>query len=290
MRERTMYNRDEEFRGANKAGEREGSTMNNNGISDDRIRKWMLPGLIIAVLAVRFVLGGFTVMSGSIEEKIYTCAKEVKSINIQGVTSEIIVRKGKVDRATVTSSERENDPVYKISESGGELSIVQNKKFRLFNFDAFKYSLSITIPDDLDGELEIDNKSGSIQISDLTAEKISIDNVSGNVLLEEVVSEKDLTVNNVTGSVTLTDVKTDGSVEVHNTTGKIQTDELKSKKNISLKTVTGSITGTISGKESDYSISAKVVTGSNNLSDSSCGDRKLKVSTTTGSIKLTFTK
>ena len=265
--------------------------MENNGNSDDRIRKWMLPGLIIAVLLVRLVLGGgFTVMSGPMEKKTYTCAKEVKSIHIQGITTEIVVRKGDVDRTTVAYAERENDPVYKISESGGELLIVQNKKFRLFNFDAFKYSVTVTVPDDLEGEMEIENKSGNIQIRDLSAKKIVIDNVTGKVLLEEVSSEKDLTVNNITGSVTLTDVTTGGNAEVNNTTGKILTDELRSRKNISLKTTTGSISGTISGKESDFSITAKVTTGSNSLNNSSRGGRKLYVSTTTGSIKLTFTE
>ena len=247
--------------------------------------------IIAGMLLANYVKGGkITGMNELSDKKTYACKNEVKAIYIQGITGEIIVQKGNVDRVTVHYFERENDPVYTVSEAEGELSVVQRKRFRLLNIDFFKYLLTITVPGDLEGELEIHNQSGRIQLADLSGASVFVDNTTGNIILDRVCSKSDLTVHNVTGSVSLTDVQADGDIDVKNTTGKIQVSRLEGNGDIHLKTITGSITGTISGKESDYNISTNVVTGSNSLQNSNRGGRKLNASTTTGSIQLSFTE
>ena len=234
--------------------------------------------------------GGIAVTDDLFEKKSYTCRNEVKSISIREITGEIVVQRDNVDYVTVSYYDRDDDPDYEIKESDGELSIIRKKRIHLFNFDIFRHTMTVTIPGDLEGELNITNKSGSIQISRISAKKVAIDNVTGNIRLEDVVSKDDLTVNNTSGSVTLENVKADEDVDVSNTTGRIEVDRLKCEGNISLRNVTGSVSGTIDGKKSDYSVSTKIVTGSSSLENSSLGKKKLKVSTTTGSIKLSFTE
>ena len=255
-------------------------------------RKIAALGIMIAgVLLVRSVMGGgFSLMNNADGKKTYTCANKVKSIHIQEITGEIVVQKGNVGRVTVSYSERDGRHDYEISESDGKFSIVRKKRIQLFDIDFLKRCMTVTVPDDLEGELDISNTSGSIQIAGLAAKQVAIDNVSGNITLEAASSESDLKVKNTTGTITLTDVAAEGNVDVDNTTGKILVENLKSEGNTSLKTVTGSIKGTIAGKESDYRISSKVVTGKNSLNNSGSGTRKLTVSTTTGSIDLSFTK
>ena len=221
-------------------------------------------------------------------KKTFTCENVVKSVRIQELAGEIVVRKGNVDHAEVIYSDRADDSEYDIVESGGELSIIRKKRIHLFNVDFFRFSMTVTLPDDLEGELEISNKSGSIQVSSLSGKKAAINNMTGNIMIGNVISEGDLTVDNTSGSVTLVNVAAGGDIDVKNTTGKIRVENIKSGRNISLINVTGSVTGTIEGKESDYSISTKTVTGSSSLENSDSGIRKLKVRTTTGSIKLSF--
>ena len=252
----------------------------------------LMLGMVIAgVLLARLVMArGFNMMKGMDEKKTYTSTDKVESVNIQEITGEIVVEKGNVDHVTVTYMDRKGESVYKISESEETLSIVRRKSLHLLDFDLVRHIMTVTIPDDLQGELKISNKSGSITLSNLAAKKIAIDNTSGSILLDQVDSESDITVKNITGPIILSDVQTDRDVEVNNTTGKIQLEKLKSEGNISLNIITGSVSGTVSGKESDYSISSKTVTGSSNLRNSDSGDKKLKVSTTTGNIKLLFTE
>ena len=243
----------------------------------------------IGLLMTRFVMGkGIIMMNGLNEKKVYVCKNEVKSIHIKELTGEIIVKKDNVDHAKISYVEREDGQDYEIVESGGKLSIVRKERVHLLDFDSLKRSMTVTIPDDLEGEMKISNKSGSIRISSLSLKEADIVNVTGNIMLEDVISEGDLTVDNTSGSVTLDDVTADGDIEVNNTTGRIKVENLKSRGDIILKAVTGSVSGTIAGKKSEYGISTKVVTGSSNLSNTEQGNKKLKVSTKTGSIKLSF--
>ena len=256
----------------------------------------IMGGIVLAGIGY-FMVGadvrGFNPKNTRNIEKTYTCENEVRSVRISERSGGIIVQKGKVDHAVVEYFDRKDKSEYEISESDGELLIERKKEkgFSFFEINFFSEPvMTVTVPEDLEGELNVSDKSGSIRISDIGAEQITVSNMSGSVKLDNAASASDLTVNNTSGSITLKDAEAAGDITVSNTSGSIRVENLKSGGNISLKNTSGSIKGTIAGKESDYRITAKVVSGSCSLKNSDQGSRDLNVSNTSGSISLSFTE
>ena len=117
---------------------------------------------------------------------------------------------------------------------------------------------------------------------------ITIDNKSGSIKLSEVKATKDVSVMNKSGLIRVNDLQTEGAFLSGNTSGGIHFENLKTGGSIHLKSTSGSVKGSIIGKEEDYSILAGTKTGMNNLTNSRNGGKELNVKVTSGSIKIQF--
>ena len=265
----------------------------------------------ITALAVGMVIGGamlvgsgFMIVRGDITmlnsknshyvKKTYECKEDVTNLSVTESSGSVVVRKGDVDRISVTYSDREKDEdtMYAFHESQEELNIERKKEegWHLFQIDFTDHKMTITVPQDFKGDLKINNSSGTVQLEDVDGKEIQIKNTSGSIKLNNVSSEGSLSVKNTSGSIKFTDVEAGTDMKAENTSGSIKLDALKAGGNISLETTSGSIKGEIVGKESDYRIRAKVSSGSCNLKDSDEGSKELNAHVSSGSIKITFTE
>ena len=233
---------------------------------------------------------GFNSMNNKYIEKTYTCESEIDSITIKEQSGKVVLKSGDVEAVTVSYSDREDESVYRISEENGKLSVIHDEKFsfRFFNINFTERVMTVTVPKSFKGGLDIANSSGSMHLTDITGESVAVKNTSGSIHLTNVTSGSDVTVENTSGSISLENVDAQGDVSVKGVSGSIKLSGLKAGGNITLKNTSGSIKGSIVGKESDYSIRAKVVSGSTNLTNSEGGSKELNASTTSGSIKIEF--
>ena len=262
-------------------------------------------GIALAMIIIGAILlgAGFMVAGGELTgfnskdnhyvEKTYECKDDIDSIRIEETSGSIIVQTGDVDKAYVTYSDKEDESLYEIEESDGRLTVKRKEKkgfhfsFSLI-FDFSEHVMTVTVPEDLAGDLDVENTSGSISLKEIGAKSVMVENTSGSITLDHVSSGSDITVNNTSGTISFTEIVAQGNVKADNTSGTIKLDNLSSGEDISLETTSGSIKGTIAGKESDYRITASVVSGSCNLKNTDQGSKKLNTSTTSGSIKIEF--
>ncbi|MCL2522459.1 MAG: DUF4097 domain-containing protein [Erysipelotrichales bacterium] len=141
---------------------------------------------------------------------------------------------------------------------------------------------------DLNGSLRTTNTTGSVRLNNVDAYNIEVTANTGSVTFDRVKSETSVKIDTTTGTIRLIRVTTDYLVARANT-GSIRMTDLQSPI-ITLDTRTGSINGNIIGRQNDYSILINSSRGSSNLNNQVRPDTReeLRVTTTTGSIRVSF--
>ncbi|MBP5661297.1 MAG: DUF4097 family beta strand repeat protein [Lachnospiraceae bacterium] len=148
--------------------------------------------------------------------------------------------------------------------------------------------------------------SGSVTAEDIECDNLSTKSSSGSVKVANATVRNNLETGASSGSVRVTessaaDIKgktSSGSINFSNTSadtayaectsGGIRLEGLDVAKSAEFKSNSGSVSGSLKGKESDFSIVTSTTSGSCNLKGSREGDKKLDVSTTSGSIHIKF--
>ncbi len=137
--------------------------------------------------------------------------------------------------------------------------------------------------------IKVTATSGSIRCYDLTAVKnIELSNSSGSIRLEDSEAERIVSKNN-SGGHDYANVKVD-SILAETTSGSLKFSRLDIGKSGEFSANSGSVKGSIIGSEEDFSIITKTGSGSSNLTDTRSGDKTLDITTTSGSIKVSFEK
>ncbi|MBO4506357.1 MAG: DUF4097 family beta strand repeat protein [Lachnospiraceae bacterium] len=137
------------------------------------------------------------------------------------------------------------------------------------------------------GTVTLGNNSGFIKVNDLECGDISVQNTSGGASLAKVTCEG-LYAKSSSGSLKFSGVAAK-SIEAENTSGGIRLDKVAGD-TIKFSCKSGSVNGSINGREDDYSIITSTNSGSSNLTNSRSGEKSLDVTTTSGSIRITFDK
>lgn len=198
----------------------------------------------------------------------------------------------------------------------------------IFNIDFQKKHLEVLLPEEYCGVLTLQTSNGRITLDDFTASALHVEGDNGAVTLGNIhclgsvsvktengkieasnvnvsedleiegnngsiklraVQAKNLHASTENGSISATDVAGEESVTLTNSNARIKTDRLSAGKSITLSTDNGSVSGSIIGKQSDFSITARAYNGSSNLPEiTSGGEKTLSVATGNGSINIEF--
>ena len=131
------------------------------------------------------------------------------------------------------------------------------------------------------------SNSGSVKVANSTVKSdVNTKANSGSSRVESTTCSN-LESETSSGSVTVDDVKAD-TAKCATTSGGVHLKGLDISKSAAFKASSGSVSGTIKGKESDFSIITSTTSGSCNLNGSREGEKTLDVSTTSGSINIKF--
>lgn len=222
-------------------------------------------------------------------------------------------------------NEKEN---YKVTNDG-DITFTKQIHYEwydyMFKFDMPKFI--ILLPENYTGSIEINTSNASIKAENIMAANITFNTGNGSINLNDVFADK-LSAKTNNASIKLSGIKVkntcmlvtsngkintsnlsagelsaetsnsaievfssviNGSVTIETSNGSINIAQLSAKNNITLKTSNSSISGSITGSMSDFTISSKTSNGSNNLPDAAAmGEKNLNVKTSNGNIKIDF--
>ncbi len=137
------------------------------------------------------------------------------------------------------------------------------------------------------GELRIDTSNAPIEVSDISAALVSAQTSNGAVTLDRALVAGAADLRSSNGMLTARQVSAKDSLRMQTSNGRIALEGVSSA-SIELKSSNGSISGSVNGKRSDYTISSDTSNGDDSLGDGGKGPFKLTVRTSNGNIDIRF--
>lgn len=169
--------------------------------------------------------------------------------------------------------------------------------------------LNLYIPPTFGGSISLTTSNGNIEIlGALTTDDMALCSSNGSISLTDVTVEGTLSVVTSNGPIALTNTEAAETIalassngamtlqgidcaemDLHTTNGTIRAYELSERiQAIEIETSNSSVTGSIHGAQSDFSIDAETANGRNHLTNQSGGNRELTIRTSNGTIDFEF--
>ena len=272
-------------------------------------------GLFIAVMAVSAL--NAKAMELVYEKRDYTVsASGIEEIRIRARNMPVKVTPSNGDEITVHYSTCEKDP-YEVTLDGGVLVLkykndiftdISNWFSGIFNvFSNSNPRVEVLVPAAYAGTLQLETSNAPINVSGLPSlgkvrintsnSPVEVSNISaltvdahtsnGAVTLDTAAVSGAVDMRSSNGTLTARQVVARGSLLMETSNGRIVVDQVAGAA-IELKSSNGSITGTVEGKRSDYTISSHTSNGDDSLGDGGKGQFKLTVKTSNGNIDIRF--
>lgn len=137
------------------------------------------------------------------------------------------------------------------------------------------------------GDLRIASSNAPIEVSDVSAALVSAQTSNGAVTLDRAAVSGAADLRSSNGMLTARQVSAKDSLRMETSNGRIALEEVSSA-SIELKSSNGAISGSVSGRRADYTISSDTSNGDDSLGDGGKGPFKLTVRTSNGNIDIRF--
>jgi len=268
----------------------------------------VLGGTIAAISAAS--AGGISFLSTAepYVERIIDVTSSTVNINVNEVNNKIVVNKS-LTATEVSFSVYENRYEYYVtSETDTDFTIDYHNDIpwnkKIFYFPSNSRAMTITIPENYQGSLDINTTNAVIDVNDLSVDGeinlesvnglISVDNTSANgkivvhttnskIELQNVTTSNNISATSMNAYIRLEDINA-ADITVQTTNGKIAAEDISSN-NMSLTTTNGQITvtdidvaqetrlittngevrGDVKGPSTDYDVDSQTTNGTNNL-------------------------
>ncbi len=222
--------------------------------------------------------------TGSYEEKTYTASGNIGCIRTSLHAEDVVVEPADISTVEVVYTDDVSEPLYTITEKGGELKIKKKAAMYFFNIpifyadgiseEAMSGTVHIRVPEecvldvylnvtagdvsvsDLEvGQLSFSSTSGSIAAKNIAAGKeIDADATSGDMKFENVILSGDFHCSTTSGSVDMREVRSNGSISVNATSGEWELYDIAAEGAISKSGTSGGMSGeAVSAQMLDYS-------------------------------------
>ncbi|WP_438420872.1 DUF4097 family beta strand repeat-containing protein [Bacillus siamensis] len=150
---------------------------------------------IIATSVTSIVIGGIVLSLYSAETKNFktSCnAKNIDTLKVYTDSWDVKFKKSNSNEVTVSAEGRQKDKAPVTFQKDGEDLVISQKEqknsgfFGGFTFGKQGGTIYINVPDSDMNNIEITNKDGNIQLSEISAENIVVDNHSGDEKVNNV--------------------------------------------------------------------------------------------------------
>lgn len=249
------------------------------------------------------------------------------TIETELMASSLTITQSEDDQIHLQYTEQKEKSKIEVFYTGDTLLIKEKARFPYLSFSHRAPSVQLALPSSFIGALYLSQGAGSISLQavpcqnltlslgagsaslqDLQLQNLTIEAATGGIHCKNLHVEKklqtslttgtvkgeniqaeQLLLTTTTGSIHLTQAQAE-KVELQTSTGSLHFADLKGE-DLRLSTTTGSINGQLFGKQTDYRIHARSVTGKNKLpTDTEGGTKTLFVETTTGTIDIRFSQ
>ncbi|NCA96870.1 MAG: hypothetical protein EOM77_01605 [Bacteroidia bacterium] len=255
--------------------------------------------------------GGFHFLSTAEPyiERVVDVTSENVNINVYEQNNEIVVNES-LTATTVSVSVYENDYEYYVTnETASDFTITYHEvipwNVRLFYFSLTPRTMTITIPVDYDGSLNINTTNAVIDVNEISiAGELKLESINGYVTIDNVDVGEDILVQTTNSKIEVNNSTVVGDVQAHSqnaliklldvtadnvdaqtTNGKIQAETMHVANKMSLTTTNGQVavsdidvgeeirlvttngevSGNVKGPSSDYDVNSQTTNGTNNL-------------------------
>ncbi|BES66109.1 hypothetical protein SANA_25480 [Gottschalkiaceae bacterium SANA] len=200
------------------------------------MKKISVTGAILLVIGFALVIFAMTTsdnpfdISKAREEKNYTF--EVDDINggiyIDEKSADISISLSTDDQIHLKTFENEED-YYEITNNH-DLTIAYQRELKWFQKiidlsiigNELKYTLELSVPEELITNIKIDATNGQLTIDDITVQALAIAKTNGNVSINNIISIKDIDIDTSNGDIELNHVNAKEELEIHSTNGSIK--------------------------------------------------------------------
>ena len=269
-------------------------------------RRLMAAGLLLCMLILIFYAVSGKAMGLVYEEADYTAsAWGIEEIRIKARNMPVKVTSSSADDITIHYYTCERDP-YEVSLDGSVLTLRYLNE-NLFEGTDSNPHVEVIVPSKYAGILQLETSNAPVSVSGLTsASHVSI-NTSNSSIEIDYVSAGQVIANTSNGAITLDEVTVAGTVDVMSSNGTLTARQVTARDKMRMETSNGrisvdqaasavielsssnsSISGSVAGKRSDYSVSSGTSNGENSLVDGGKGNLKMTVYTSNGNINIRF--
>lgn len=188
---------------------------------------------------------------------------------------------GKIELNRVRSGE---DVRCETSNAGIDLEDVQGKSLRATSQNGKLYAENLR----LDGEASFYSKNAPIALENLNVKgKLLCESSNASIDLEDIQADS-LSVDNKNGKLVNDGLNIAGDVEMKTGQAAIEFEDLWAGGNLRFENKNGKISGTILGRQADFTIEAATHNGDSNLSSGGSGAQRLQLSSNNGNIDVRF--
>lgn len=232
------------------------------------------------------------------EAASFTSEEEVKKINLQFVNRNVKVIRAEIDHVQIDYFVSDKDPI-EVSETGGEVIMTNKVRWRIFSVFRYvsteKRTVSVTLPNDLVLDVEIETTNGSIVLENLEEVKsVLLESTNGSITVKGINSLQDIEVETVNGGLNVQNV-TARKIILETTNGGITVFEATSD-DIRLQSTNGGMNVNINGNFESYRVIVRTTNGKIRFGDlvlasgvmNPNADKNLEIKTTNGSVDLSF--
>lgn len=270
-------------------------------------------GIGIIIFIISFCLSGFDIKKletqQSYKRNTIELSTKVDSITIEDNVN-VIFNKSNDNKIHIEYYDNDKE-YYKINK-GNNLNITKIVEYKwydyFFNINFENLKLYIQVPDSFKGNIKIKNSNNKIELKNIAPNNLDISSSNGSINLFSInvsnnikaktsngsikldsINSKDIVATTSNGKIELLNINANNSIFADSSNGKINLSYVNVEKELNLHTSNGSISGSIYGKQQDFSITSSSSNGKSNLPQSySSGDKILYARTSNGKIDIDF--
>lgn len=180
---------------------------------------------------------------------------------------------------------------YDFGSSGGTLSVVNrdssDKNLKWVWDDSDAPVITVMLPRDYSGSIEVDTTNSFIKASDFSKVKAMNCTTSNSAISVDDFTAQSFSFQTQNAAIHLKNVSAQEKMEAHTQNAQIDLEKIIAP-DITLETENALITGTILGREDEYTISAQTTNAISNLKNRGGGSKRLSVETTNAIISVRF--
>lgn len=230
-----------------------------------------------------------TAASESYGRKTYQAkAAGVTKIDLRAKNKSVEFKTAQSDSITVEYDTFDGGP-YNFSCENGTLTICgEEDPHGLDRWWQWKApTITVSIPKDYAGNISADTTNSSVQISDFQKlGELNLQTTNSGVNATSL-NVRSLQTETKNGAINLSSVSAAEFLKARTTNGAIRLNGIFSP-DISLNTTNAAVSGTIRGREEDYTVEAETSNAISNLKERTGGSKKLSVKTTNAIIRVNF--